>query len=74
MLVEDLTVRAWLVEMWLTVITQQLGAETLSNMEGGDRTEDSSLPGLLVGKKGTCHRPVPREALPKKFKEATEHL
>lgn len=38
---EDLTVRAWLVEMWLTVRTQQLGAETLSSVEAGDRTEDS---------------------------------
>ena len=38
---EDLTVKAWLVEMWLIVRTQQLGAETLSSVEGGDRTEES---------------------------------
>ena len=43
-MVEDLTVRAWLVEMWLTVITQQLGAETLSSVEGGDRTEAPARP------------------------------
>lgn len=31
----------------------------------GTGQRNQGLPGLLVGKKGTCHRPVPRKPLPK---------
>lgn len=58
--------------MWLTVITQQLGAETLSSMEGGDRTEDSSLPGLLVGKKGPAIGLCPGRLFPSSAFEAQQ--
>lgn len=51
--------------MWLTVRAQQLGAETLSSMEGGTGQRIQGLPGLLVGEKGTAIGLCPGSLFPR---------